>query len=125
MSLALVLADKFFEIPGTEMALKKGRNFTAIWNDYNLTNKAFNAFAHVRDLLQDAFPQIHIPRCPQATKFHMPDHPWWTTDRERLPDSHRQIGPAFELDRILPIPQPLPEALISLYFDPDTKIFYL
>ena len=102
------------------MALKKGSNLTAIWNDYDLTNKAFNAFAHVRDLLQDAFPRIHIPRCPQATAFRMPDDPWGTTNRERLPNSHRQIGAAFEMDRILPIPQPLREALISLYFDPDT-----
>lgn len=44
---------------------------------------------------------------------------YWETNLKKFPASHRDIGAAFQVDRILPLPQSIREALIDLYFDDE------
>ena len=112
-----------FEIPGTELAIKKGMDTEAMWNDFLLTNKLHNALADTRDILQDAFPTATLPRVPRCSDFWLPDSKhYWDTDLMKFPQSHREVGAAFQVDRILPLPQPVREALITLYFDESDDI---
>lgn len=112
-----------FEIPGTELAVKKGNDTQAMWNDFLLTNRIHNAIIDTREILQDAFPERTIPRCPKCSHFLLPDSKdYWDANLEKFPRSHRKIGAAFQVDRILPLPQPIREALIKLYFESSDDI---
>ncbi|KAL8855891.1 MAG: hypothetical protein Q9178_007456 [Gyalolechia marmorata] len=84
-----------FAIPGTEEAIKKGSDVHSMWNDFRLTNSVHNAFAEVRNLLQDTFPNNTIPRVPGCTGFYMPDHDFWPDNSQRFPSDHQQVGAAF------------------------------
>ena len=53
-----------FEIPGTELAYKKGSSEHGIWTDFCLTNKAHNAVITVRTKMQELFPHLAIPTVP-------------------------------------------------------------
>ena len=50
-----------FEIPGTEMAYKKGTNEAGIWGDFCRTNRVHNAVRDVREMMNTAFPNSVIP----------------------------------------------------------------
>lgn len=94
-----------FEIPGTQQAVKKGNDTKAIWNDFLLTNKIHNAIADTREVLQDTFPKTTLPKSPQCSYFWLPESKdYWSANLERFPRSHRDIGAAFQVDRILPLP---------------------
>ena len=108
-----------FSMPGTEMALKKGGDVKALWNDFCLTNKVYSAFLKVKVLLQDTFPTNTIPRSPRASQFFLPDSEFWHTYLNSFPPSHRKVGAVIEMDRILPLPQRIREGLIDRYFDED------
>ena len=58
-----------FEIPGTEIAVKKGKDFEAIWNDLVLTNTVYNAILDARGSLQNEIPSQTIPEAPRCTAF--------------------------------------------------------
>lgn len=112
-----------FEIPGTQLAVKKGNDTKAMWNDFLLTNRMHNAITDTREVLQDAFPERTIPRCPQCVDFLLPDSKdYWDANLEKFPRSHRETGAAFQADRILPLPQPIREDLIKLYFEDSDEI---
>ncbi|KAL8953553.1 MAG: hypothetical protein Q9222_000611 [Ikaeria aurantiellina] len=105
------------EIPGTELAIKKGNDVKSMWNDFQLTNRVHNAITETREMIQDAFPTNTIPRSPRCHSFRLPSNPeFWKNNLERFPSSHRSIGAAFHVDRILPLPRSIREALIDLYF---------
>ena len=106
-------------IPGTEEAIKKGSDVHSMWNDFRLTNSVHNAFAEVRNLLQDTFPNNTIPRVPGCTGFYIPDHDFWQDNLQRFPSDHQQVGAAFTVQRILPLPKRTRDALIELYFDDE------
>jgi hypothetical protein len=112
-----------FEIPGTELAIKKGDDVQAMWKDFLLTNRVYTAITDTRDMLQDAFPEQTIPRTPRCSVFLLPDsRVYWDANLKHFPQSHRTRGAAaFQMDRILPLPQPIREALIELYFDDSEK----
>ena len=40
-----------FEIPGSELAVKKGPNIDVLWNDFRLTNKVNRSFAKSKAIL--------------------------------------------------------------------------
>ena len=101
------------------MALKKGGNVKALWNDFCLTNKVYTAFLKVKVLLQDTFPTNTIPRSPRANQFFLPDSDFWNTYLNRFPPSHRKVGAVIEMDRILPLPRRIRDGLIDRYFDKD------
>ncbi|MCJ1473701.1 hypothetical protein MMC13_002352 [Lambiella insularis] len=106
-----------FEVPGTAFALKKGEDAAAIWKDFLLTNRVYNAIADTRDVLQDAFPGRTLPRAPQCAAFLRPASEVLKANLDRFPKSHREAGAVFQVDRILPLPQQTREALIERYFD--------
>ncbi|KAL8725094.1 MAG: hypothetical protein Q9166_007568 [cf. Caloplaca sp. 2 TL-2023] len=108
-----------FSVPGTQLAVKKGKDINALWNDFRLTNTVYNAFLDVRDLLQDAFPKNMIPNVPRCSTFGLPS----STERilDRYPVSHKEAECAFYMDRIPSLPQHIREALIGLYFAEGTR----
>lgn len=112
-----------FEIPGTQLAVKKGNDTKAMWNDFLLTNRMHNAITDTREVLQDAFPERTLPKTPQCSDFWLPESKdYWDANLDRFPRSHRETGAAFQVDRILPLSQPVREALIKLYFDESDDI---
>ena len=116
-------AGTIFEVPGTKIAVKKGSNVEALWTDYRLTNIVSKAFAERREMLQDLFPDSVIPKTASCLKFFMPDsRDYWNANLERFPTTHRSLGAAFEVDRILPIPQIERGKLIDRYFEQDAEI---
>ena len=111
-----------FGIPGTEIAVKKGKDTKSLWNDYCLTNTVHNAFTTVRDLIQDAFPHRTIPMIPYCSSFLLPSSDnYWEANLKNFPASHREIGAVIQEDRILPVPQSVRETLIDLYFDEEIQ----
>lgn len=111
-----------FEIPGTEFALKKGKDTDALWNDFLLTNTVHNAILDIQELIQDAFPENTVPQSPHCSLFRLPtSQQYWTAHIQNFPPSHRAPGAVFGVDRIFPVPISVREALIDLYFDDEIK----
>lgn len=108
-----------FEIPGTELAYKKGSVEADIWKDFCLTNKVYLATMAVRYMLQNTFPGLTIPRTPRGHSFHIADDEnfWSATTLRRFPAGHRTRKPLFTVDRILPVRQETREAFIKLFFE--------
>ena len=112
-----------FEIPGTELAFKKGTNEASIWTDFCLTNRVHNAVKHVRTMLPEAFPDATIPRTPLCHDYHgIDDEDFWLSNLQRFPPDYRSRQPLFTVDRILPLPQQIRTDLIEKYFDEDESI---
>lgn len=112
-----------FEIPGTELAFKKGTSELGIWKDFCLTNKVHNAIKDVQMMMQEAFPHSTIPKTPLCHDYHpVDDEEFWSENVQRFPAGHRTKQPLFMVDRILPLPQGPREALIKMYFSDDEEI---
>ena len=112
-----------FEIPGTEIAFKKGSNEASIWNDFCLTNTVYNAVKQVRTIIQEAFPHSTIPRVPLCHAYYpVNDEVFWSANLHRFPPDYRTKQPLFMADRILPLPEQTRTNLIEEYFDQDEKI---
>ena len=95
-----------FEVPGAELAFKKGAIERDIWNDFCLTNKVHNAIKQVRTTLQEAFPESTIPRTPLCYEYHTVEHEaFWAYSLQRFPASYRNKQPLFTVDRIHPLPE--------------------
>ena len=111
-----------FEIPGTEVALKKGKDTDALSNDFLLTNAVHNAISDTQEMMQDAFPENTIPQTPHCSLFRLStSQQYWATHLQKFPPSHRAPGAVFGVDRILPVPRSVREALIDLCFDDEIK----
>lgn len=109
-----------FEIPGTELAYKKGTNEAGIWADFCLTNKVHNAVRDVRDIMHKAFPNSILPKTPMCHAYHTTsDDEFWSANLQLFPKDHRTKQPLFMVDKILPLPHNIREDLIKLYFDQD------
>ena len=112
-----------FEIPGTELAYKKGTNEIGIWGDFCLTNKVHNAVIDVRETMHLAFPKAVIPNTPMCHSYHpTSDDDFWSANLQLFPVTHRTKQPLFTVDKILPLPCEIREDLIKLYFDPDKTV---
>ncbi|KAK3169086.1 hypothetical protein OEA41_005534 [Lepraria neglecta] len=112
-----------FEIPGTELAFKKGTSVLGIWSDFRLTNKVHNAVNHIRTIMQEAFPHSTIPMTPMCHDHYPADHEkFWSENIQRFPASHRTRQPTFTVDRILPLPQVTREGLIKMYFQQNEEV---
>lgn len=107
-----------FEIPGTPYAIKKGANTTAIWNDFNLTNLAYNSALETMGLIEYEFADRRVPRVPKAQYFNTPDSEWWSLPENvsRLPKKDQVKGAIFHLDRIWPVVQDARQALTRTFF---------
>ncbi|KIW14921.1 hypothetical protein PV08_07706 [Exophiala spinifera] len=108
-----------FEVPGAPYAIKKGSNVAAIWNDFNLTNLAYNSHIKCLFLFRDDFPNHQVPRSPLARFFNSPESSWWETNMSCFPEADRVRAAAFHLDRILPVTKETREAIVQTYFEPD------
>ena len=112
-----------FEIPGTELAFKKGTNEPSIWRDFCLTNRVHNAARTVRTMLQQAFPKSKIPRTPLCYDYHPAnDESFWSANLQRFPTGYRTKQPLFTVDRIPPLPEQTRMDLIEEYFDQDEGV---
>ena len=110
-------------IPGTDLAYKKAPDTKALWQDFRLTNLAYNAAFDTRGMLQEAFKDKTIPRIPQCHEFELPGSmDWWKANMERFPREHRTEGAVLLVDRILPLPQRARQALIKLYFEDSEEV---
>ena len=111
-----------FEIPRTEVALKKGKDTDSLWNDFLLTNSVHNAISDTQEMMQDAFLENTLPQAPHCSFFRLPtSQQYWATHIQKFPPSHRAPGAVFGVDRIFPVPSSVREALIDLYFDDEIK----
>lgn len=111
-----------FEVPGTAYAIKKGSNIAAIWNDFNLTNHAYNSCVSSTNLMKYAFPGRRIPRVPMAQFYNSPTAKgWWDLNITRFPVGDRKQSAVFYLDHILPVPPITRFALVREFFLPDSK----
>ena len=108
-----------FELPGTELAYKKGSVEAQIWRDFCLTNRVHIAGTTARHMLQNTFPDLTLPRTPRCHSYHPTDHEafWSATTLGRFQAGHRTRKPLFMVDRIRPVPLKMREQLISLFFD--------
>ena len=113
-----------FEIPGTELVLKKGANSASLIQDFRLTNRVHQAIEEMRLLLQEEFPEATIPRSPSCPEFHAADDKtfWSDSVKKRFPTNRRSQEPILVETRILPLPVVVREALIELYFDEDKEV---
>ena len=112
-----------FEMPGTQLAFKKGGIAPDIFRDFSLTNKVHYAVRDTRTIMQEAFPGSTIPKTPLCHEYHpADDEAFWSRHIQRFPKGHRTKQPLFVVDRILPLPKETREDLITLYFDDDEKI---
>ncbi|KAL6715454.1 hypothetical protein ACLMJK_006415 [Lecanora helva] len=112
-----------FEMPGTEIAVKKGRDQQALYNDYYLTSHVFTSFQKAKHRLQDLYPSLVIPKSPACLRYKTQESKdYWSTNLSRFPSAHKDPGAAFEMDKILPIPQVYRELLINTYFDEASEI---
>ncbi|KAL8820833.1 MAG: hypothetical protein Q9223_001025 [Gallowayella weberi] len=116
IEIGLGTCGSVFELPGTEIAVKKGKDTKALWNDFKLTSAVYAAFRNVKNALQDSFPEHTIPKVPQCTTFLRPQ----TLAVKRFPVPHREPGAGIFMDRIPPLPEVIREHLINEYFDPET-----
>ena len=112
-----------FEIPGTPYAIKKGANTTSIWNDFNLTNLAYNSTLESMGLLKYEFANRRVPRVPKARYFNTPDSEWWSQPENvtRFPKDDQIKAAVFHLDRILPIVKNARQALIRVFYQKDEE----
>lgn len=107
-----------FEVPGSERAYKKGSDDAALWRDFCYTNKVRNAVVDAQTAIQEAFPNLTIPRTPMCYDFHpVADERFWSNTLPWFPASHRTKQPTFSVDRILPLPERARHALIESFFD--------
>ena len=112
-----------FEIPGTELAYKKGTSEVGIWADFCLTGRVSNALRDVANIMQTAFPNVTLPQTPVCHAYHLAsDDKFWSANLHLFPENHRTKQPLFLMDRILPLPRKIREDLIKLYFDQDEAV---
>ena len=112
-----------FEIPGTELAYKKGTSKEGIWGDFCRTNKVHNAVKDVVTVMQTAFPNATLPKTPLCHEYYPDDDDeFWSSHLQLFPETHRTKQPLFMMDRILPLPRKIREDLIKLYFDEDEEV---
>ena len=112
-----------FEIPGTELAYKKGTSEEGIWGDFCRTNKVHKAVRDVRDMMHKAFPKSILPKTPMCHAYHpASDDEFWSANLQLFPEDHRTKQPLFMVDKILPLPRKIREDLIKLYFDQDEAV---
>lgn len=81
----------------------------ALWNDYLKHALLNTAFADTRRLRMT----LKIPRCIGFVGIDEDD--WWAENISRFPEEFRQPKPLLMSERILPLPEPIRGALISLY----------
>jgi hypothetical protein len=93
-----------FEVPGTSVAIKKGANVEAIWNDYNLANTAYNSYLACAGLVSRRFPGRRAPSVPAASFYYSPDSDDFSTaNLQRFPMADQTRAAIFHLDRISPV----------------------
>ncbi len=111
-----------FKIPGTGLALKKGKDIKTLWDDYCLANVVHYAITDTRELIQTGFPKNTIPRTRYCTFFRLPISPdYWQTNVSKFQASHREPSALFQVNRILTLPQLVRDALITQYFDEENS----
>ncbi|EXJ64562.1 hypothetical protein A1O7_00898 [Cladophialophora yegresii CBS 114405] len=111
-----------FEVPGTTFAIKKGANTKAIWNDFNLTNHAYNSYLTWAGLLTHSFPGRRVPRVPGAQFFNGPaSTDFWDVALKQFPKGDRTRAAAFHIDRILPVPQRTRMALVREFYQDSRR----
>lgn len=113
-----------FEIPKTDLTIKKGGDTQTTWTDFLLTNKVYNAMLNTRNVLQDAFYPTTLPQSVRCSQSLLPSdsEACWDANLKCFPRSHRARSAAFQMDRIRPFSQTIREALIELYFDDSNRI---
>ncbi|KAF2001210.1 hypothetical protein P154DRAFT_433459 [Amniculicola lignicola CBS 123094] len=112
-----------FEVPGQEIAFKKGRDKDALWNDVNFTSMACNAVIETRSSLENLFRNISIPRIPVVQAWVRAEDlgQWWKENKARFPKGDDEEGYIFQVQRILPLAKSSRIAIIQLYFPKDIR----
>ncbi len=89
--IGLVSCGAVFEVPGLDLAVKKGQDTASMWKDFLLTNRVYNTIADTREVLQDAFPDRTLPKAPQCRVLFLSPTPKSTSKRPLI-DSLSRIG---------------------------------
>lgn len=79
-------AGTVFEIPGTEIALKKGSVKASIWADSQMTNLACTAVMECKRPMERYFPGISVPRVPRVKDWVKEEdmEAWWGKNGDRF-----------------------------------------
>jgi hypothetical protein len=107
-----------YEIPGTHMVAKKEIKQTtpsdsidhALWNDFKMQVLIHEKFSDLK------FSTVRVPRPVEYINGNVQD--WWDEHQDQFPSSDRVRANIIISERILPLPQPVREALIDLYCPP-------
>lgn len=105
---------RIFEQPGDPLVIKLevphsygGRN---LQNDFAMHQRIFAAFKKHQQALD---LDVHVPQPFQFVPKS--DEDWWDRNGERFPVAHRKPAAIIFMERILPLPRKVREALIDKY----------
>jgi len=87
---------------------------TNLLHEYSLHQAVFNAFDHYEDIIQS---DVQVPR-PQDMILATNDT-YWTQHLEKFPAKYRQPGNMVLMERILPLPKAIRQALITQFYPRD------
>lgn len=94
-----------------------------MWNDFNLTNHAYNSCLTAGGLLEHVFARRRVPRSPLARNFKGPRaRDYWEEHSRQFPKPDWTAGAAFHLDRIWPVDEGARQALVKRFFQEDEDI---
>ncbi|KAL8919965.1 MAG: hypothetical protein Q9208_006533 [Pyrenodesmia sp. 3 TL-2023] len=136
--IGLGTAGTVFSIPSSPpppaLALKKGGPESPIWTDFNLTNRAHNAFIDTRSALKEAFPDVPAVRVPLCYEFFPEERGEEEEENDkggegqyvglrmdRFPRTHRSQRAMFTVERIPPVAKTARDALVDLYFEDEDE----
>ena len=111
-----------FEIPGEDLVWKKRIGSkeleTNIWRDYRTLTHVSEDFCLAEIILARALGEVDLPRIPIPEGFldkDDEDSEQWNEVLPYLPSQDQYRSGMFKMQRVLPLPQPVREALIDVF----------
>lgn len=102
-----------FEIPGSPLVYKVSNHDSDwLWNEFVMYKRVSMAF-------KGKETEVHVPRL--WSRISKTDEDWWTTNLKRFPTQFQEPANTLCIERILPLPKPIREA-ITHYFCPKQLI---
>jgi Zinc finger protein len=102
---------KVFEQIGTTQVVKMAHHKNGdLWKDYLMHKKIEEGFDLGREI--KSYTPAKVPR---AFHFIGADNAWWETNARRFPSNSRTPANLLLSERVMPIPKPIRDVLVSLY----------
>lgn len=106
-----------FEVPGATWVYKVAKRLdNHLWNDYHMHTRIFEACQTAPNELDFRVPTPHF-------FISDTDEDWWTENLHRFPEEHRRRDArVLCMERVLPLVQPIREALIDQYCPKEIRL---